>query len=264
MPGTLCSLWANIDFASVRRDLPGVRANARVEEAYRDGVFSYCDKHLPGIWKIRKNIGGGNVGHTFGVDGTDERSLTEALLWGRRSMSEYARYYREYLKSGYSDMDLVATGSMLGIRETRRIRGDFELQVDAFKSQAVFADEIGRYNYPIDIHVARPNDEQEYKRFLKEFTNMRLGHGESYGIPYRTLLPQGLDNALVAGRCISTDRAMQASVRVMPGCHITGQAAGMAAALAIAGDGKPRNVGTDELRRRLRAVGAYLPDAGEA
>ncbi len=88
---------------------------------------------------------------------------------------------------------------------------------------------------------------------------MRLGTGESYGIPYRTLLPQKLDNVLVAGRCISTDRAMQASVRVMPGCYITGQAAGLAAALAAAGDGHPRSVAPDELRRRLRAIGAFLP-----
>lgn len=62
---------------------------------------------------------------------------------------------------------------------------------------------------------------------------MRLGTGESYGIPYRTLLPQKLDNVLVAGRCTSTDRAMQASVRVMPGCYITGQAAGLASARSV-------------------------------
>jgi len=259
MPGTLCSLWANIDFAAVRRDLRGVPANARIEEAFRDGVLSYCDKHLPGIWAIRKNIGGGNVGHTFGVDGTDERSLTEALLWGRRSLVEYGRYYREYLGSGYRGMDLVTTGAMLGIRETRRIGGDAVLEVDAFKTRAVFDDEIGRFNYPVDIHVARPNDEREYKRFEQEFNTMRLGNGESYGIPYGTLLPRGLDNALVAGRCISTDRAMQASVRVMPGCYITGQAAGMAAAMAADSGGTPRAVAPDELRRRLRAIGAYVP-----
>lgn len=260
MPGTLCSLWTNIDFAAVQRDLPGVPANARIEEAFRDGVLSYCDKHLPGIWPIRKNIGGGNVGHTFGVDGTDERSLTEALLWGRRSLVEYARYYREYLGSGYREMDLVGTGALLGIRETRRIMGDAVLGVDAFKTRAVFDDEIGRFNYPIDIHVTRPNDETEYKRFVQEFDTMRLAHGESYGIPYGTLLPQRLDNVLVAGRCISTDRAMQASVRVMPGCFITGQAAGMAAAMAAAAATTPRAIAALELRHRLRAIGAHLPD----
>ncbi|NLL84649.1 MAG: FAD-dependent oxidoreductase [Lentisphaerae bacterium] len=259
MPGTLCSLWTNIDFAAVGRDLSGVPANTKVEEAFKDGIFSYCDKHLPGMWYIRKNIGGGNIGHTFGVDGTDERSLTEAVLWGRRSMLEYTRYYREYLGSGYSDMDLVGTGAILGIRETRRIICDTILKVDAFKTRASFPDEIGRFNYPVDIHVTRPNDEVEYQRFVKEISTMCMGKGESYGIPYGTLLPRGLDNVLVAGRCISTDRAMQSSVRVMPGCYITGQAAGMAAAIAADTNTTPRAISMTTLRSHLRKIGTHLP-----
>ncbi len=262
MPGTLCSLWANVDFQQIAADKLGWDHNRHIEQAWKDGVLSYCDKHLPGMWAIRKNIGGGNIGHTFGVDGTDERSLTAALVKGRQLLVEYENYYKRYLGSGFRDMDLVASGSLLGVRETRRIQGDYVLALDDFKTRATFTDEIGRYNYPVDIHVGRPNDEREYQRFEKEFASLRMGVGESYGIPFRCLVPRGLENVLVAGRCISTDRSMQASIRVMPGSFITGQAAGIAAAMAASTPAaRVREVVADELRGRLRKAGAYLPAA---
>ena len=84
--------------------------------------------------------------------------------------------------------------------------------------------------------------------------------GESYGLPYRMLLPRGLTNALVAGKCAGTDKSMQASVRVMACCYIMGQAAGTAAALSVQLDCSPRQIPVDRLQQVLRANGAYLPD----
>ena len=258
MPGTLCSLWAGIDWDAVHAGGLGV-GNQRIEEAFKDGVLTLEDRHLPGMWQVGDKVGGGNIGHTFDLDGTDERSLTDALLWGRKSMLEYERYYKLYLK-GFEQMELVATGSLLGVRETRRILGDYILCEDDFRKRAVFADEIGRYSYPIDIHIARP-DKESYDKFYKEITTMCLGKGESYGIPYRCLTPKGLANVLVAGRCVSTDRSMQSSIRVMPGCYITGQAAGMAAAMMAEADADSRAVDIRQLQQRLKAMGAYLPNA---
>ena len=156
-------------------------------------------------------------------------------------------------------MELVASGSLLGIRETRRILGDYVLTVEDFNHRAVFEDEIGRYSYPVDIHIARP-DKESYQKFEKEFTSLRLRKGESYGIPYRCLTPRGLHNVLVAGRCISTDRSMQSSIRVMPGCYITGQAAGVAAAMMAEKETHSRRIDIKELQRRLVDMGAYLPN----
>lgn len=257
MPGTLCSLWAGIDWDAVKASGLG-HGNARIEDAFKNGVFTLEDRHLPGMWRVGNTVGGGNIGHTFGVDGTDEESLTKALKWGRKSLMEYERYYKEYLK-GFEAMELVATGSLLGIRETRRIVGDYVLSVADFSPESRFDDEIGRYSYPIDIHVARP-DKESFDAFMKEFTSMRLGKGESYGIPYRILTPKGLDNLLVAGRCVSTDRSMQASIRVMPGCYITGQAAGVAAAMAVQGNADVRGIDITRLQHRLVDLGAYLPN----
>jgi hypothetical protein len=258
MPGTLCSLWTHVDWDAVREGGLGT-GNARIEEAYGDGVFEVLDRHLPGMWRVGEDLGGGNIGHTFGVDATDERSVTEALLYGRQLVLQYERYYKEYLK-GFEAMKLVATGSLLGIRETRRILGDYVLCLDDFQNRAVFDDEIGRYCYPVDIHAAKP-DEEHYRQFEHEFRTLRYGEGESYGIPYRILTPRGLGNVLVAGRCVSSDRYLQGSIRVMPGCFITGQAAGVAAALAIEAHTDTRGIEVAELQRRLKAMGAYLPNA---
>jgi len=254
MPGTLCSLWADVDWGRVDG-----RDDRALERAFMDGVFTVQDRHLPGMWRVGEHVAGGNVGHTFGVDGTDERSLTQALLWGRKSLREYERYYKEYLE-GFEEMRLVVTGGLLGLRETRRILGDYELCLEDFKKRAVFEDEIGRYAYPVDIHASSP-DKVSFAKFEEEFASLRYQDGESYGIPYRTLTPRGLQNVLVAGRCVSTDRFLQGSLRVMPGCYITGQAVGAAAALAVERGQGVHEVDVKELQRRLKGMGAYLPNS---
>jgi ribulose 1,5-bisphosphate synthetase/thiazole synthase len=253
MPGTLCSLWANVDWSRVHG-----RDDHSLELAFADGIFTIQDRHLPGMWRVGDRLAGGNVGHTFGVDGTDERSLTPALIWGRKSLLEYERYYKEYLQ-GFEQMSLVVTGALLGLRETRRIMGDYVLCLDDFKQRAIFPDEIGRYAYPVDIHAASP-DQASYQKFEQEFSELRYQDGESYGIPYRVLTPQGVDNLLVAGRCVSTDRFLQGSLRVMPGCYITGQAAGVAAALAVKSQRSVHEIDVPELQKQLLGMGAYLPN----
>lgn len=252
MPQTLCSIWANID-----DERSGGPENQFIEQAYKDGVLTYEDRHLPGFFHRPGGIGGGNIGHTFGINPVDENSLTKAMIWGRKSMLEYEKYYKNYLK-GYSRMQLCATAPVLGVRESRRIQCDYMLQVSDFISRAVFEDEIGRYCYPVDIHVMNTNKE-EYARFEKEYETLRYKKGESYGIPYRSLVPASFSNMLTAGRCIGSDRQMQASVRVMPGCFITGQAAGAAAALACDSQ-DVRKVDVGGLQDALLKLGAYLPN----
>ena len=176
MPGTLCSLWSDVDWSRVQK--PDDRA---LEQAFADGVFTIQDRHLPGMWHVGQTVGGGNIGHTFGVDGTDERSLTEALLWGRKSLSEYEHYYKTYL-TGFEKMNLITTGALMGLRETRRILGDYVLCLDDFKARAVFEDEIGRYNYPVDIHASKP-DADAYKQFEEEFRTLRYKNGRELRHP---------------------------------------------------------------------------------
>jgi len=258
MGATLCSLWADVDWEKVRASELHPD-NCRLEEAFRDKVFSVPDRHLSGMWRTGEHLAGGNIGHVFGVDGTDERSLTKALVETRRRLLEYERYYKEYLK-GFEKMELISTGSLMGLRESRRIVGDYVLNVGDFERRAVFDDEIGRFAYPVDVHPSS-SDGESYEGFEENFhMRFRYAPGESYGIPYRVLTPKNVSNLLVAGRCISTDRYMQGSVRVMPGCFITGQAAGVAAALAIKDNTDTSGLPIVKLQQRLKDIGAFLPN----
>lgn len=261
MPGTLCSVWCDIDWKTWIANRPkGPQPDGHMlERAFADGVFTVKDEHLTGMYQLGETMGAGNIGHTFDVDATDEVSLTKALVWGRKSLKEYERYYREYLK-GFENTRLVATGSMLGVRETRRIVGDYTLNLNDYIRRASFPDEIGRYAYSVDIHPLRPGKDT-YAQHRKEFDeDMRYKKGESYGIPYRILTPKGLDNVLVAGRCVSTDVKVHGSLRVMPGCFITGQAAGIAAAMAAQGNRSSHQVDVKDLQQRLKQFGAFLPN----
>lgn len=253
MPQTLCSIWTDIEKEKCNEAL-----NKYVEQAYRDGILTYEDRHIPGFFHGKNGISGGNIGHTFGFNPTDEKSLTKAMVRGRESMLEFEKYFKTYF-TGYENMQLCSTASVLGVRESRRIVCDYMLNVNDFISRSVFKDEIGRYCYPVDIHVMN-TDKEEYERFKKEYEeNLRCKKGESYGIPYRSLIPVSFSNVLVAGRCIGTDRQMQASVRVMPGCFITGQAAGAAASLACETE-DVRKISVRDLQNALINLGAYLPN----
>jgi hypothetical protein len=248
MPGTLCSLWADIDWEKVYASKLDPRK--KIVEAIEAGdTFSLPDRHLPGIWPLGPNVGGGNISHAFGLDATDEVSLTYHFIDSRKRLMEYEHFYKQYLK-GYEKMWLVNTGALMGVRETRRIVCDYMMTLDDFKARANFDDEIGRYCYPIDIHISNP-DTKKYKEFEKDFfENFHYERGESYGIPYRSLIPKDLDNVLVAGRCIGSDRYIQGSIRVMPGCFITGYAAGKAAIMSLLNNCSLREIDIVEINTK--------------
>jgi hypothetical protein len=245
MPGTLCSVWADIDFQAVNAS--GLSPHKKIIEAIEAGdIFTFPDRHLVWIWQLGPTVGGGNISHAFGLDATDEVSLTHHFIDSRKRLLEYERFYKTYLK-GYEKMWLANTGALFGVRETRRIVCDYRMTLDDFKTRATFVDEIGRYCYPVDIHPSS-TDQSKYEEFEKDLNiNYHYARGESYGIPYRSLIPKDLDNALVAGRCIGSDRYIQGSIRVMPGCYITGYAAGRAAMVSVKQDCRLRDVAAAEI-----------------
>lgn len=254
MSGTLCSLWTGIDWDTVTEHW--IAPKSRLAQAFADGIFTVQDPHLLGLARTREALAGGNIGHLYHLDGTDERSITRALIAGRASLPEYQRFYREYLR-GYEQMELVASAAMLGVRESRRISGEYTLTYNDYLARASFPDEIGRYAYPIDIHPSTLMDDTP----AEQHPPLLYADGESYGIPFRTLLPRGTENVLVAGRCISADRPMQSSTRVMPCCFITGQAAGLATALASRLEVPLRQLPIEQLQECLRQKDVYLTPA---
>jgi hypothetical protein len=257
MPSTLCSLWTGFDWAEFIRG--GARSHnddkliPLLEAAYAAGELSEMDYHHTGMTKINAKTAGGNIGHVFDINAMDEISVTDGLIQARRSLREYERFYQRHI-SGFADASIVDSGSMLGIRESRRITGEYVLCREDYVNRASFPDEIGRYNYPADIHPSRSTKEE-----LQAHKNVFRGHayqpGESYGIPYRILVPLKVDNLLLAGRCVSCDRYMFSSLRTIPGAYITGQAAGVAAAIAHQKQCLPRQLDGVKVNSELRASG---------
>lgn len=259
---TLCSYYTNVDWTKYRkfRNDPSNSEwsiKKALETAFNEGILTTLDYHHPGVFRINDNLAIANVGHVYGADCITSEGITKAIITGRKLAQEYINFYRKYVP-GFENAILINTGSMLGVRETRRIIGEYVLNVNDFIERRSFDDEIGRFNYPVDVHRSS-SSKQDYEKFEKEFYNdLRYGIGESYGIPYRSLIPKSVSNLLVAGRCISADRNMQGSTRVMPCCFITGQAAGVAAALCVEYKTKPLMLDRSILRQELRKIGAYI------
>ncbi len=261
MPATHCFILSNVDekmyLASPPLHLP-VPENPifRVLESGKYPLITdaHCCQNLIGPGTV-----GFNAGHIFGVDNTDPESVSKALMLGRRMAEQFCAALREF-HPAFRNTFLVATGAQVGIRETRRIVGDYTLTLDDYVSRRSFPDEICRNSYYIDIHWAKEEAAKDLDQWEKwEKNTIRYGPGESHGLPYRCLVPADLSNVLVAGRCISAEKVVQGSIRVMPVCLAMGEAAGVAAAFAAAGDKDTHRVDAARLRKRLAQHGAYLP-----
>lgn len=179
------------------------------------------------------------------VNATDPWFLTEAEVAGRRQALEYARFLVDRVP-GYERASLVALGTQIGVRETRRVYGDYRLTADDVLAARSFEDGIGLCGAPIEDHHAGTDTTWRY-----------LPEGEAVGIPYRSLVVRDAQNVLVAGRCFSATHDAHASVRSMAQCMAMGQAAGTAAAMS-ATSGTPRDLDPGTLRGRLRGDGAIL------
>lgn len=267
-PATHCFMIGNID-EDVLAKGPSIHfydPNSPVWKAMKSDAYPLIEELHSCNMKIAPQTFGFNTGHLFGVDNTDPAGTSKALLQGRRMAAQYRDAFAEH-HPAFADAALVATGSLLGVRETRRIVGDYVLTVDDYLARRSFPDEICRNAYGIDVHRSREEVRELVKKSIPELkewnrrTTQAMGPGESFGVPYRCLTPKGLGNVLVAGRCISTDRSANGSVRIMACCLTTGEAAGIAAAMAAATDRDVHAVRTDELRGKLKGHGAYLPGA---
>ena len=181
------------------------------------------------------------------VNATVPEVLTRVEIEGRRQALEYARFLIDRVP-GYEHASLAALSSQIGIRETRRIVGHYQLTEQDVLGCADFDDTIGVNGWPVEAHVV---GDVEF-RFAPEDSR---GFNQ---LPYRMLLPQLVDNLFVVGRCASMTQGGQSSGRVTGPCFAMGQAAGTAADLALAGDGTAANVDVPTLQRRLEADGAYL------
>lgn len=188
-----------------------------------------------------------NITRTTNIDPTKAADINRAEISERKNIHAVVKAMTERIP-GFERAYLLSSATRVGIREGRRIRGLFTLSEEDVIERREFSDGIARGAYPIDIHD--PKGGKTQFSFIEG--------GGSYAIPYRCLIPEGSENLLVAGRCISTTGKALGSVRLMACCMALGQAAGAAAALASRASITPAKLDADQLRNKLMEDRAIL------
>jgi len=185
-----------------------------------------------------------------GLDPLQVQDLTEAEKEGRRQAFVYERFFRECIP-GYEAASIIAMSHHIGVRETRRVHGEYRLTKEDCMRQARFDDAVCLCGAPIEDHrQGGGKDEETAWEYVPE--------GGVYDVAYRTLVPRGREEVWVAGRCFSATHDAHASCRSMAQTMAMGQATGFAAALSLEHDTGARGVDVERLRMRLRESGAIL------
>lgn len=188
-----------------------------------------------------------NTTRVVRLDATSALDLTAAELESRRQISQMIQFLVAKVP-GFENAYLTAVPAQIGIRESRRVIGDYVLTAEDVLAARKFEDGIARGSYPVDIHSPTGGG-----TVIK-----RLPPGEAYDIPYRCLCPLGFDNLLIGGRPISSDHAAHSSHRVMPIAACNGEAAGLAAAMSVKGSTDIRGIEVAALRQTLADRGASI------
>jgi hypothetical protein len=216
-------------------------------EAGASGSYSLPRREGSSHRTVLEGVVHTNLTRVLGVDATEPWQLSDAEREGRRQVQEYVRFLVEQVP-GYENAYLLGSSVWIGVRETRRLRGRYVLTRDDVLSARDFDDAIARCGAPVEDHAGGESTIWEYVGADGSPS------GLTYGVPFRCLCPEDLDNVLVAGRCLSATHDAHASVRSMAQCMAMGQAAGTAAAMA----GTPTSVDVGELRNRLVERGVKL------
>ena len=196
-------------------------------------------------WRVNFTQVAREDGHA--INGIEPDDLSRGEIEGRRQALAAFEFLRTV--PGFEKSYIVDLPPQLGIRETRRIKGGYQLSGEDVLGCASFADSIGVNGWPIEAHV--PGD--------VVFTFPPIPESRGYNeLPYRMLLPEAIDNLLVAGRCASMTHEGQSAARVSGACFVMGEAAGSAAALALSGNRIPRDIPVEKLQETLKQQGAFI------
>jgi 2-polyprenyl-6-methoxyphenol hydroxylase-like FAD-dependent oxidoreductase len=252
------------------------RALARAGKGVAESVTPYSDGRPIPVWfsltttpwndlierkgyfigKDREWWGNSLRPHTFNInasrvtlrDATDPQQYTAAVQEGLRQVDQMLDFLTHHV-DGFEQARLVRLAPFLGIRESRRVQGDYLLAEADVLAGTLFPDRVALGGYPIDIHDVAGGTGVTFKQ---------VERGGTYSIPYRSILAAGAANLLLAGRCMSTTHGAHAGTRVMVTSMAVGEAAGTAAGLAAARGVPPRAVPVEALQARLREQGAKL------
>ncbi|NLB39729.1 MAG: FAD-dependent oxidoreductase [Clostridiales bacterium] len=244
-PMTLCFRIGNIDVPTFQRNrqlmqdkYKQLQAEGRIKNP-RENVLAF-NTLVDGMLHF-------NTTRVVRHNPVDPFDVTRAEMTAREQMFEMYHFLKEH-EPGCENSQLIYSAGEIGVRESRKIQGEYILTQEDLVGCVKFLDRIAAGNYDIDIHNPEGSGTSHYY----------FAPGTWYTIPYRTLLPKNADNLLVAGRCISTTHEAQASIRILPIVATLGQAAGVGAAVAHHAGVLPREADVAEIQRILTEAGAFI------
>lgn len=244
-PMTLCFRLGNVDverfFASWEK------LKAAHKEALDNGKLLNPRENILVFYTPLPNVLHFNTTRVVKLDPTSPEEFTRAEILARDQVFEVYELMKKHA-DGLENSFIMMTAAEIGVRESRKIVGDYVLTESDCRALTEFEDKISVCNYDIDIHNPEGTGTSHY--YFPE--------GRWYTIPYRALIPKKADNMLVAGRCISSDHGAQASYRIMPSVSCIGEAAGTAMGLAVKSGCSVRDIDVKELQATLRRNGAFL------
>ena len=219
-----------------------------IEKMRADGIWPFLYDRLITVQMTEKGTMMVNTPRITGIDGTDGASVTAGMIQGRKEIYELRDVLRKHFP-GFANANVRSVAPLLGIRETRRIRGDFQLMVEDLATGSDFEDTITFSAYGWDLpDPKKPSYNPSRGERKRKITP----------VPYRTLLPRPIKNLIVAGRSLSVERHVLGPLREQAVCMGMGEAAGIAAGLAKSADGGFATVDTDALRAELIRRGGVV------
>lgn len=250
MPSSMFFIIDGVDkpalekYRSMHEDISAMWFMDLIKEAKEKGDFP-IPREKVAIYESVDGTFRVNMSRLNDFDCCDPEQITAAEIEGRKQAQIIFRFLKNHVP-GCENIRLLSTAPCIGVRETRRIIGDFVLKAEEMKNSIRHPDDIFLSGNRFDMHVG--------SSVIYESTKSE----EPYGVPYRVLLPRKVSNLLCAGRCISGDRGCLSAIRVMPPCFAMGHAAGIAAAMCSKNSLRPDQVDVQELRRILKAEDCIL------
>jgi hypothetical protein len=244
-PMTLCFRLGNVDTERFYASREKLKIAHR--QSLDAGEFINPRENILVFKTPIKNVLHFNTTRVVKLDPTSAEDVTAAEVIARRQVYEIYEFMKKHA-DGLEDSFLMMTASEIGVRESRMIVGEYVLTEQDCRGCTKFDDSIAACNYDIDIHNPEGSGTSHYY----------FPVGEYYTIPYRALIPLGVENLLVAGRCISSDHGAQASYRIMPVVCCIGEAAGSAVGLSVKNKTTVREIDVKELQSVLKKNGAFI------
>ena len=244
-PMTTCFRVAGVDNAKLIEERP------RLQEIYKEeraaGRIKNPRENILVFFGLGDGIAHFNTTRVIKHDPTNPFELSRAEITARRQIREMFDFLKEHSEA-FKNAFIVQIANGIGIRESRKLRGEYILTAEDVVSLKDFEDTIAIGCYEIDIH--NPEGTGTHIHYFK--------NGEYYRIPYRSLLPKEYDNMLVAGRCLSADHTAHSAVRILPICSCLGEAAGTAIAVAKMSGENTHTLDVSRVRELLIKNGAAL------